>query len=125
MLRMIALYGASLIAAGWGLAHLVFGTRGVVEGFGDISLDNRRVITMEWIAEGVALLSIAAFVAVPTALGAVPPVSWGVYGVAIATLLVMTVVSLFTGFRIAYLPYRLCPIVFAAAAALIAWGGLG
>jgi hypothetical protein len=34
----------------------------------------------------------------------------------------MAVVSLFTGFRIAYLPYRLCSPIFALAAILIAVG---
>jgi hypothetical protein len=38
---------------------------------------------------------------------------------------VLAVVSLFTGFRIAFLPFRLCPFIFGAAAALIAWGAWG
>ena len=42
--------------------------------------------------------------------------------IAIATLVVLAVVSLFTGSRIAFLPYRLCPLVFAASAVLIGLG---
>jgi len=122
MANEIALFVASAILAGWGLAHIAFGTGGVVTGFGDISADNRRVITMEWIAEGIALIAVAAFVTVVTILDREASASTGVYAVAIVTLLVMTAVSLFTGFRIAYLPYRLCPFIFSAAAVLIALG---
>lgn len=117
----IALYLASLLAAGWGIAHL-FATRGVVAGFGDLSPDNRRIITMEWIVEGVALISVAAFVAFATAVQPDGAVSAAVYAVAIATLIALAVVSLFTGFRIAFLPFRLCPFIFGLSAALIAWG---
>lgn len=122
MANEIPLYAAAAILVVWGVAHLVFGTRGVVNGFGNISLNNRRVIMMEWIAEGIALIAIAAFVTVATVLDAAAPVSMGVYAVAIATLVAMAVVSLFTGFRIAYLPYRLCPPIFGLAAILIAVG---
>jgi hypothetical protein len=61
------LYIASAMTGLWGVAHL-FATRGVIAGFGDLTTDNRRIITMEWIVEGVALISTAAFVAVATAI---------------------------------------------------------
>jgi len=113
------------VAAGltvlWGAAHLS-ATRGAVAGFGDISVDNRRIITMEWIAEGIALISTGVFVAVAAATDADSAVSSAVFGVAIATLVVMAIVSLFTGFKVAFLPYRLCPLIFGASAALIAIG---
>jgi len=51
----VLLYVASALCATWGMAHL-FATRGVVSGFGDISIDNKRVITMEWVVEGIALI---------------------------------------------------------------------
>jgi len=115
------LYLASVMTGLWGIAHL-FATKGVVKGFGDISLDNRRIITMEWIVEGVALVSTAAFVAVSTAIAPDGPVSSAVYGVAVATLLVLAGVSLATGFKIAFLPFRLCPFIFGGSAILIALG---
>jgi len=80
---------------------------------------------MEWIVEGVALVSIAAFVAVATVTQPEAAVSAAVYAVAIGTLIVLAVVSLFTGFRIAFLPFRLCPFIFGLSAALIAWGAWG
>jgi hypothetical protein len=55
------LYVAAAMTGFWGLAHLS-GTRGVVKGFGNLTPDNRRIITMEWIVEGVCLISTAAFV---------------------------------------------------------------
>lgn len=112
---------ASVMTALWGVAHL-FATKGVVEGFGDLSLDNRRIITMEWIVEGVALISTAAFVAAVTAIGPKSPASLAVYGVAIVTLIALAVVSYFTGYKVAFLPFKLCPYIFCASAALIFWG---
>lgn len=117
----ISLYLAAAMTALWGIAHL-FATKGVVAGFGAITPDNRRIITMEWVVEGVALISTAAFVVAATLVQPEAAVSSAVYGVAIGTLIVLAIVSLFTGFRIAFLPFRLCPFIFVASAALIAWG---
>jgi len=117
----VLLYIAAAMTGVWGIAHL-FATKGVIAGFGDLSADNRRIITMEWIVEGVALISTAAFVAAATAVEPGAAVSSAVYAVAIGTLVVLAVVSLFTGFKVAFLPFRLCPVIFGVSAALIAWG---
>ena len=119
----VLLYVASALCAIWGVAHL-FATRGVVSGFGEISIDNKRVITMEWVVEGIALISIGAFVATATWTDAASLVSRGVYAVAILALLALALVSLLTGFKIAFLPYRLCPFIFGLSALLILVGGL-
>ena len=113
----VLLYVASSLTGLWGVAHL-FATRGVVAGFGDLTADNRRIITMEWIVEGVALVSLAALVAVVTAVDAAATLSSAVYAVAIATLIAMALESLFTGFRVAFLPFRLCPVIFGLSALL-------
>jgi hypothetical protein len=115
------LYIASSLTGLWGIAHL-FATRGVVAGFGELTADNRRIITMEWIVEGVALISTAAFVAAATAIDSQATVSSAVYAVAMTTLLGLALVSLFTGFRVAFLPFRLCPIIFTLSAVLIGVG---
>jgi len=117
----ILLYTAAAVTGVWGIAHL-FATRGAVKGFGNLSEDNRRIITMEWIVEGVALISTAAFVAAATAVDPGAAVSSAVYAVALGTLVVLAAVSLFTGFKVAFLPFRLCPVIFGVSAALIAWG---
>jgi hypothetical protein len=44
-------YLASGVLIGWGAAHLA-PTRAVALSFGDITPDNRRILIMEWIAEG-------------------------------------------------------------------------
>ena len=117
----ILLYVAAALTGLWGIAHL-FATRGVVAGFGELTVDNRRIITMEWIVEGVTLISLAALVAVVTVLDATTSVSSAVYALGIATLVVLALVSLFTGFRVAFLPFRLCPFIFGLSAILIALG---
>jgi hypothetical protein len=115
------LYVASALTGLWGVAHL-FATRGVVAGFGELSANNRRIITMEWIVEGVALVSLAALVVAVTAVDTSAAAASAAYAVAIATLAVLAGVSVFTGFRIAFLPFRLCPFIFTLSAILIALG---
>ncbi|RJR28828.1 MAG: hypothetical protein C4576_35870 [Desulfobacteraceae bacterium] len=115
------LYIASAFLGFWGISHLL-ATKGAVASFGELSADNHRIITMEWISEGLALLSTAVFVAAVTAVDPKAAVSSIVYAVAIGTLIVFALVSIFTGFRVAFLPFRLCPFIFGISAALIAWG---
>ena len=119
----ILVYVAAVLVTAWGVAHLI-PTRSVVAEFGDLSADNRRIITMEWIIEGVALIAVGAFVVVVTAIDHTSKEARAVYAVAIAALLALAVVSTFTGFRIRFLPFRLCPVIFTTAAVLIAIGGL-
>jgi len=75
---------------------------------------------MEWISEGVTLLSTSVFVAAVTAVDPEATVSSVVCAVAIGPLIVFAIVSLFTGFKVAFLPFRLCPFIFGVSAALIA-----
>lgn len=107
----------------WGIAHL-FPTKSVVRGFGDISVDNRHIITMEWLIEGVALIFIGLLVATVTLIDHVSPVSKFVYLLSAAALLALAVISLSTGFRVRFLPFRLCPIIFSVSAALILAGSI-
>ena len=118
MADQILLYIGSALTVIWGIAHL-FPTKSVVQGFGDISIDNKRIITMEWIIEGVALIFIGVLVGAVTVVDATNTVSTVVYSISICGLLVLALVSLFTGFRISFLPFRLCPFIFTASAALI------
>ncbi len=43
MLKQVLLYSGSAFILFWGVAHL-FPTRSVVSGFGEISIDNKRII---------------------------------------------------------------------------------
>jgi hypothetical protein len=119
----ILIYIGAGLTVLWGTAHL-FPTKGVVAGFGDISQDNRRIITMEWIVEGVALIFIGIQVATVTFLDPASTASFAVYLVSMIALLVLALVSLFTGFKVNFLPFKLCPFIFGLSAVLILLGGI-
>ncbi len=117
----LLLYLASLLTVAWGVAHL-FPTRNVVKGFGDISLDNRRIITMEWINEGATLIFIGALTAAVTLVDPTSLVARTLYWLAIVMLNALSIISLFTGFKVNFLPFRLCPIIFTGSSLLILVG---
>jgi hypothetical protein len=123
MVNLVLLYLGAAFTALWGISHL-FPTRSVVKGFGTISVDNQRIITMEWIIEGVSLIFIGVLVAMVTIIDTTNSVSTAVYLLSAIGLLVLALVSLFTGFKIKFLPFRLCPVIFTVSATLIVIGGL-
>ncbi len=121
MNQVILLFLGAALTALWGISHL-FPTRSVVKGFGDISADNREIITMEWIVEGVFLLFIGAVVATVAVIDPIGDSAKAVLAISALGLLVMAAVSLFTGFKVNFLPFKLCPLIFSASAALILAG---
>ncbi|MGD9078215.1 MAG: hypothetical protein PVG96_02690 [Desulfobacterales bacterium] len=122
MLNQILLYSGSAVISFWGVAHL-FPTRSVVSGFGEISVDNKRIITMEWIVEGIALIFIGSINAMVTAIDHSSSISLVVYLSSVVVLIVLALVSFFTGFKISFLPFKLCPVIFLTSAVLILLGG--
>ena len=123
MINLILLYLGAALTALWGISHF-FPTRSVVKGFGGISVDNQRIITMEWIGEGVSLIFIGVLVALVTIVDSSSSVSKAVYLLSAIGLIVLALVSLFTGFKIKFLPFKLCPVIFTVSAVLIVIGGL-
>ena len=123
MAAQIPLHIGAALTIVWGIAHL-FPTKSVVRGFGDIGIDNKRIITMEWITEEVYLMFIGVLVGAVTIIDSTHQVSTAVYIISTIGLLVLALVSLFTGFRISFLPFRLCQFIFSFSAALIFFGGL-
>lgn len=123
MVNQILLYLGAFFTLAWGVAHL-FPTKSVVEGFGEISQDNQRIIAMEWIVEGVSLIFIGLLVAVVTLVDRSSTVSRAVYWICFAELNVLSIVSLFTGFRVSFLPFKLCPLIFTGSSVLIILGSL-
>lgn len=110
------LYVGSIVIFLWGVGHLV-PTRNVVEGFGSISSDNRKIITMEWLIEGLTLCFLGALVALTAVM--LGPDAVGTRLVARAAgamLIVLAGVSAFTGARTTVLPMKLCPFVKSAVA---------
>ncbi len=121
MVNLILLYvGAGFIAL-WGIAHL-FPTTSVVKGFGKLSADNRNIITMEWIVEGLTLIFIGALVAIVTCIDPASVVSKVVYLLASIGLFALAVVSLFTGFKVNFILFKLCPFIFTLSGLLILIG---
>jgi len=123
MINLVFLYLGAALTALWGISHL-FPTRSVVKGFGGISVDNQRIITMEWIGEGVSLIFIGVLVALVTIVDSSSSVSRAVYLLSAIGLMVLALVSWFTGFKIKFLPFKLCPVIFTVSAVLIVIGGL-
>ena len=121
MVNQVLLYLGSAFVLFWGIAHL-FPTRSVVRGFGDISADNRRIITMEWIIEGVSLIFIGALVSSVTFIDHASVISQTIYWVSFVMLNALSVISLLTGFKVNFLPFKLCPVIFTTSSILILLG---
>ena len=124
MLNTVLLYLGAVLLVLWGVAHII-PTRNVVAGFGALSEDNRINITMEWVAEGLALTFVGALVALVTLVGgANDPVTrvvvWAVAGFCI----VMGGWTFIVGHRSSIVPIRLCPLVLAVAAVLLVLGNV-
>jgi hypothetical protein len=118
------LYLGAAILFVWGVAHML-PTRNVVAGFGPLSEDNRINITMEWVAEGLALAFVGALAVLVTAAGgANEPVGKDVLWAIVSFCVVMGAWTLVIGRRSSILPIRLCPLVLAVAAGLLALGNL-
>ena len=83
---------------------------------------NRRIITMEWIVEGVALIFIGALVCTETLIDSGSAVASAVYIASSIALVLLALVSLFTGYKVNLLPFKLCPFIFGASAFLILAG---
>jgi len=121
MINQILFYAGSAVVLVWGVGHL-FPTRSIVKGFGDISPDNKRIITMEWIVEGAALIFIAALISCVTIIDHTAKVSIAVYWLSFVMLNTLSIISLMTGFKINFLPFKLCPILFTGSSILILLG---
>ena len=117
----ILLYLGAVITFLWGAAHL-FPTGNIVRGFGNITEDNKNIITMEWIIEGVSLIFAGIIVSGITIIGEVNNVATFVYMASSGFLIVLAIISLFTGFKVKFLPFKLCPVLFTLSAVLILTG---
>jgi hypothetical protein len=122
MINLVLLYLGAALTGLWGIAHL-FPTNSVVRGFGAINADNKQIITMEWVVEGVSLIFIGTLVAAVTFIDPMSIVSKAVFLLSAVGLIVLAVVSLFTGFKVNFLPFKLCPFIFTASASLFLIGG--
>ena len=111
MLNDILLYIGSIVIILWGVAHII-PTKSIVSGFGQISDDNKKIITMESIAEGITLCFIGILVLLITSLaGSQSKAAVIVYLSCAVMLLVMAILTTVTGARTSILPSKICPVV--------------
>jgi hypothetical protein len=124
MISDVILYVGSALITVWGIAHIV-PTKSVVNGFGTISRENKRIITMEWIAEGLTLCFIGLLVLFVTIFKeSQNQISNIVYWASAAMLVVMAALTSLTGARTSIVPIKICPAVKIAVAILFVLGSL-
>jgi hypothetical protein len=115
----ILAYVAGAIALAWGVAHLMPTPR-VVAGDEPLTADNRQILTMEWVAEGLTLVFLGVLIVVVTTSGSPSDaVRTAVTGLTAGMLLVMAGLTAATGARTRVVFFRICPIVKTAAAVLL------
>jgi hypothetical protein len=118
------LYIGSGVIILWGVAHLI-PTKSIVSGFGDISEDNKKIIAMESIAEGITLVFLGVLVLLVTLMAGYQAEAANIVYLASAVmLLVMALLTALTGARTAILPYKICPVVKTVVAVLFILGGV-
>ena len=123
MIDELMLYAGSAVIIFWGIAHIVIPTKGIIQGFGPISVDNQRILAMEWIMEGLTLCFIGMLVILVTIFeGTENPACTLVYRASALMLVVMVIVSWFTGAKTSIVPMKLCPPIFTAVAVLFLLG---
>jgi hypothetical protein len=121
-MKKLFVYLGGTLAMIWGVAHL-YPTGNVIKGFGNITADNVHIIRMEWINEGLTLIFIGLLTIICTILNDDETrVIKAVYLLTFLMLISMSVLSLFTGFKIDFLPFRLCPLIFTVSGLLILQG---
>ena len=117
-------YGAATLVTLWGVAHAI-PTRQVLKGFEPISVDNRRIILQEWLAEALTMWGIAAVIlSVTIAAGAGATASHWTYRATAGLLLALAILTSVTGARTAVTWFKICPLLLTVAAALLVWASL-
>jgi len=120
----LLLYTGSAIIFAWGIAHIA-PVASVVAGFEPLTRDNRLVLTMEWVAEGLALSFIGVLTFLTTVV--VGPDAAGaalVYRASAGMLLVFAVWTAVMGGRTAAVPFKICPVVKTVVAVMLVAGSL-
>jgi hypothetical protein len=116
------LYIGSIVIILWGIAHIL-PTKAIVNGFGEISEDNRKILTMEVIAEGLTLIFLGVLPFLVTLLVGVKDKTAGIVYLACAVmLLVMAMLTAMTGSRTPTIWYKLCPAIKTVVAVLFILG---
>ena len=119
MLNNILIYIGSIIIIIWGIAHLI-PTKTVVADYGNISRDNKLILIMEWVAEGITLIFIGTLILLINVLnGYKNPASLNVYRISAAILIIMAILTAFTGARTKVVFFKICPFIKTIVAVLL------
>lgn len=111
-------YLAAAVIALWGVAHAI-PTKQVVAGFGAISIDNRRIITQEWIAEAFTMWFLAAIVVLATAFGDAGTIAPWIYRAVAVMLIAVGALTAATGARTAVVWFKICPVLLTSTAVVL------
>jgi hypothetical protein len=124
MLKIIMLLIGSILIVLWGIAHMV-PVRSIVNGFGNISVQNRRIITMEWIISGAGMIFAGILALLITVFGNITTIeSMIVYWSSSGILITFAIITLLTGARTGIVPIKVCPAVNVIAAIAILTGAM-
>ena len=112
-------YAAGILVGLWGIAHAIPTTR-VAAGFQPITVDNKRVLIQEWLAESFTMWGLATIVIGATAIGADGDsgVAW-VYRAVAGLLLALAILTSLTGARTPVIWFKICPMLLGTSAMLL------
>ncbi len=116
MSEVLAYVAAGLIGL-WGVAHAI-PTRQVVAGFEPITVDNRRVITQEWLAEAFTMWGLSLVVVLAT-IGSGGSTTDRIYLGAAGLLVALAVLTALTGGRTPVIWFKICPVLLTSSAGLL------
>jgi hypothetical protein len=115
----ILAYAAGAVVAVWGVMHAV-PTRRVLAGFAPITVDNRRIVLQEWLAEAFTMWGVAAVVFAATAAGGPDAdVRAWVYRIAAGLLVALGGLTALTGARTGVIWFKVCPVLLVGSAVLL------
>jgi len=122
MTNIVLIIIGAILTIFWGISHL-YPTKNIVKDFGDITQDNKYIITMEWIIEGMALIFIGLLVTLITILGEFCTIIVTYVNLISSVMLFcLAILSLFTGARAKFIVFKLCPLIFTVSGILILLG---
>ena len=117
-------YLAAAVIALWGVAHAI-PTKQVVAGFGAISVDNRRIITQEWIAEAMTMWFLSALVVLATAFGDSGSIVPWIYRAVAVMLVAVGGLTAVTGGRTPVIWFKICPVLLTSTAIVLIIASFG
>ncbi len=123
MYRKIFVMIGGLSAFLWGASHLIPASAVANGVYGTLSANNKNIILMEWINEGFTLIFIGLLVFITAVINKENnKTSKLIYISSSIMLFSMAILSLFTGYNIDFLPFKLCPYIFSVSGVLIIQG---